>query len=272
MYSNQNSSNPGTPTSQNPSQNSESLSPLELNFGTPASNGTASSIATPANREQLPLERVPIPSPNVSNREPGNEAMQQQALSDSKMFTNGASQFRDGNNQIILTNTAVPVAKLDDNLPPAFVPVRHNSTDSSSGVSDSGRAKTDQSENTRTRTTDSAKVRHNIVERRYRENINSQVDVLRDSIVATMQVKDEQNGTSSSRLGADELKRLTKAAVIAAATQQIKRARSENDKLLDEHRTLQAQIKELEKQVKCGECPLMTLSIDMGLESSPQQA
>lgn len=76
----------------------------------------------------------------------------------------------------------------------------------------------------------------------------------------------------SSRLGADELKRLTKAAVIAAATQQIKRARSENDKLLDEHRDLQAQIKELEKLVKCGECPLMQLSVDMHLESPSQTA
>jgi len=157
------------------------------------------------------------------------------------------------------------VAESTDNQstsPSTAVPSRLDSVESTGETIDS---KT--SDPSRVRTTDSAKVRHNIVERRYRENINAQVDVLRDSIVATMQVKDEQNGTSSSRLGADELKRLTKAAVIAAATQQIKRARSENDKLLDEHRLLQAQIKELESMVKCGECPLMQLSVDMGLES-----
>ncbi|GAB7348422.1 hypothetical protein MBLNU459_g6848t1 [Dothideomycetes sp. NU459] len=116
-----------------------------------------------------------------------------------------------------------------------------------------------------------AKIRHNIVERRYRENINAQVDVLRDSIVATMQAKNDQSGSSSSFLGADELKRLTKAAVIAAATQQIKRARSDNEKLLEEHRALQAQIQQLEAQVKCGDCPLVQLTFDMGLENPVEQ-
>ncbi|KAI5205472.1 hypothetical protein E4T39_03089 [Aureobasidium subglaciale] len=123
---------------------------------------------------------------------------------------------------------------------------------------------------TRVRTTDSAKVRHNIVERRYRENINAQVDVLRDSIVATVHSKEEQQGGSASRLGADELKRLTKAAVIAAATKQIRRARTENERLLDEHRSLQAQIRELEGLVKCGDCPLMKLTVDLSLESPSQ--
>ncbi|KAH0280632.1 hypothetical protein KCU71_g17090, partial [Aureobasidium melanogenum] len=122
----------------------------------------------------------------------------------------------------------------------------------------------------RVRTTDSAKVRHNIVERRYRENINAQVDVLRESIVATVHSKEEQQGGSASRLGADELKRLTKAAVIAAATKQIRRARTENERLLDEHRALQAQIRELESLVKCGDCPLMKLTVDLSLESPTQ--
>ncbi|KAH0292572.1 hypothetical protein M436DRAFT_49867 [Aureobasidium namibiae CBS 147.97] len=122
----------------------------------------------------------------------------------------------------------------------------------------------------RVRTTDSAKVRHNIVERRYRENINAQVDVLRESIVATIHSKEEQQGGSASRLGADELKRLTKAAVIAAATKQIRRARTENERLLDEHRSLQAQIRELESLVKCGDCPLMKLTVDLSLESPTQ--
>lgn len=138
---------------------------------------------------------------------------------------------------------------------------RQSSTGSASEMSESGQTDGDKASSSRTRTTDQAKVRHNIVERRYRDNINAQVDVLRDSIVATMEAK-------SSRLGADELKRLTKAAVIAAATHQIKRARIENDKLLNENRELQAQIAELEKLVKCGECPLMQLSVDMHLNSS----
>lgn len=146
-----------------------------------------------------------------------------------------------------------------------------NVNDSKIAPYDDPQSHGEKSELPQPRATDSAKIRHNIVERRYRDNINAQVDVLRDSIVATMQVKDEQRGTSSSYLGADELKRLTKAAVIAAATQQIKRARSNNEKLLEEHRALQAQIQNLESQVKCGDCPLMQLTFDMGLENPTQQ-
>ncbi|THX05166.1 hypothetical protein D6D13_07296 [Aureobasidium pullulans] len=146
---------------------------------------------------------------------------------------------------------------------PSAVPIKSRQSSTDGSLDETSAA-------ARVRTTDSAKVRHNIVERRYRENINAQVDVLRESIVATVHSKEEQQGGSASRLGADELKRLTKAAVIAAATKQIRRARTENERLLDEHRSLQAQIRELESLVKCGDCPLMKLTVDLSLESPTQ--
>lgn len=276
------SSSPGTPTSQDlPSQPSASQSPLDLSYGSYSSTSPANA----SDRRSSALHQSPLvgvmTAPAVNNLLDGavqlRERSSQSSLREPEprsyspptATSNLSSNIWNSSDYAIPMPAPVqPAESLDTSIsPPVAVPVRHDSVDSNSEASDAGKAKREQSEAARTRTTDSAKVRHNIVERRYRENINAQVDVLRDSIVATMQVKDEQNGTSSSRLGADELKRLTKAAVIAAATQQIKRARSENDKLLDEHRLLQAQIRELEKQVKCGECPLMQLSVDMGLES-----
>lgn len=281
----ENSSVPGTPTSQN-TESQHSLSPLDSTFAT----GSSASPGDGAVREISAAQQQPIAAVSaVTSIRNGDLPNGQQTFQDFKTLPISHisnSYLWDGIDNTVQAPSVQPVNGLDSSLSPQepfvpvrqvqplsslessvsprenIAPVRHDSADSSSEVSDQGRAKADKAdapESTRTRTTDSAKVRHNIVERRYRENINAQVDVLRDSIVATMQVKDEQNGTSSSRLGADELKRLTKAAVIAAATQQIKRARTENEQLLDEHRALQSQIKELEKLVKCGDCPIMGL-------------
>ncbi|KAL1306939.1 hypothetical protein AAFC00_005579 [Neodothiora populina] len=260
-----------TPTSQNPdSQHSESLSPLELNFAT--SNNVSPASRGGSDIQQLPLDFDTTPASSTTGSHAPNRDSQNQKVSsyqtnqesDMSPPSQKTSQQWSDSNETLPVTAASRVAKASDAVTaPVTVPIRQGSAESGSEASD--HAKDDRPEPTRTRTTDSAKVRHNIVERRYRENINAQVDVLRDSIVATMEAK-------SSRLGADELKRLTKAAVIAAATQQIKRARTENDKLLDEHRLLQSQIKELESLVKCGECPLMQLSVDMGLESSAQTA
>ena len=267
---------PGTPSSQiSGSQLSDSLSPVDLKFANRNSTSPGSGDYQALTGQHLSLNGPSASTPSVTSLRDGKGQVSQSSMQ--QMFPDSSSPAFSQSTLQSFENTSpqnqgvaiTPTAGSSDKgiSPPVAVSMRHESADSSSETSDTGRSKAERPEPARTRTTDSAKVRHNIVERRYRENINAQVDVLRDSIVATMQVKDEQNGTSSSRLGADELKRLTKAAVIAAATQQIKRARSENDKLLDEHRILQAQIKDLEKRVKCGECPVMQLSVDMGLDS-----
>lgn len=261
---------PGTPASQQftTSNQSDSLSPLEIsNFTSPsqdqdlqyAPSGNASvhsdenSVAAfaAARQSYLDQQKPAMQMPDSADFSHGQKR-------DASFLDTAPSQNdtdRTGHKQ---QATAAPSTSS-----PSAVPIKSRQSSTDGSLDETSAA-------ARVRTTDSAKVRHNIVERRYRENINAQVDVLRESIVATVHSKEEQQGGSASRLGADELKRLTKAAVIAAATKQIRRARTENERLLDEHRSLQAQIRELESLVKCGDCPLMKLTVDLSLESPTQ--
>lgn len=264
---------PGTPTSQQftTSNQSDSLSPLEINNFTsptqdqdlqyapstnPSVHSDGSSLAAFSIRHSYPDEQKPstqmIDSSNLSHGQKRNSS-----FLDLEAPQIPAGHIGDQSQSLTTSSTSSPA-----------VPIK--SRQSSSAGSPEDASQPSDAAAARVRTTDSAKVRHNIVERRYRENINAQVDVLRESIVATVHSKEEQQGGSASRLGADELKRLTKAAVIAAATKQIRRARTENERLLDEHRALQAQIRELESLVKCGDCPLMKLTVDLSLESPTQ--
>ncbi|CAD0016356.1 unnamed protein product [Aureobasidium pullulans] len=243
-----------TPASQQftTSNQSDSLSPLEIsNFTSPsqdqdlqyAPSGSASvysdenSVAAfaAARQSYLDQQKPAMQMPDSADFSHGQKR-------DASFLDTAPSQNdtdRTGHKQ---QATAAPSTS------PSAVPIKSRQSSTDGSLDETSAA-------ARVRTTDSAKVRHNIVERRYRENINAQVDVLRESIVATVHSKEEQQGGSASRLGADELKRLTKAA---------------NERLLDEHRSLQAQIRELESLVKCGDCPLMKLTVDLSLESPTQ--
>ncbi|KAI4741004.1 hypothetical protein E4T50_08547 [Aureobasidium sp. EXF-12298] len=258
-----------TPTSQQfaTSNQSDSLSPLEINNFTSPTQDQDLQYA-PSTNASVHSDGSSIPAFSIRHSYPDQQKPSAQMI-DSSNLSHGqkrSSSFLD------FEAPQVPAEPVGDqptsSTSSPAVPIK--SRQSSSAGSPEEASQPSDAAAARVRTTDSAKVRHNIVERRYRENINAQVDVLRDSIVATVHSKEEQQGGSASRLGADELKRLTKAAVIAAATKQIRRARTENERLLDEHRALQAQIRELESLVKCGDCPLMKLTVDLSLESPTQ--
>ncbi|CAD0082851.1 unnamed protein product [Aureobasidium vineae] len=262
-----------TPTSQQfaTSAQSDSLSPLEINnFTSPTQDQDlqyAPSTNPSVHSDGSSLAAFSVRQSYLDQQKPSTQLLDPSDLSHGQKRNASFLDFetpqvpaeRNGDQQQSLTtpSTSSPAVAI-------------KSRQSSSAGSPEDASQTSDAAAARVRTTDSAKVRHNIVERRYRENINAQVDVLRESIVATVHSKEEQQGGSASRLGADELKRLTKAAVIAAATKQIRRARTENERLLDEHRSLQAQIRELESLVKCGDCPLMKLTVDLSLESPTQ--
>lgn len=110
----------------------------------------------------------------------------------------------------------------------------------------------------------SFRARHNIIERRYRENLNTQIESLRKSMIALSRQED-------TAYTAQGLRHLTKAAVIAAATDEIKRTEADNQRLLEENERMLAQIQELERHVLCGACPLMQLMSDMNLANGEQQ-
>jgi hypothetical protein len=265
---------PGTPTSQQfaASNQSDSLSPLEVNnFTSPTQDQDlqyASSANPPVRTDGNSVAPFPVRQSYLDQQKSSPQ------MADSDIPSHGQKRdasFLDSAAPQVLTehNSNQQQSLAPGSTSPLPVPTKTRQTSSTGSPEDACKT-SDAAAVTRVRTTDSAKVRHNIVERRYRENINAQVDVLRESIVATIHSKEDQQGGSISRLGADELKRLTKAAVIAAATKQIRRARTENERLLDEHRSLQAQIRELESLVKCGDCPLMKLTVDLSLESPTQ--
>lgn len=106
--------------------------------------------------------------------------------------------------------------------------------------------------------------RHNVVERRYRENLNSQIETLRKSMTALAR----QEGTHSldSAYSPAGIRNLTKTSVIAAATEQIKRAQTENERINQENNRLESQIADLEKLVMCHACPLLQMMGDVNLQ------
>jgi hypothetical protein len=255
----------GTPTSQHFAISNQSDSPLDLtNFASPIqdqafSPPTDASIQSEDNAVarqsyQLETQKSSLQMANSSHLYHGRKR-------DASFLDSEPSRATTQNARCQQDSKAAPSGST------SAIAIKSRQSSSDASPKDAPEASEINMAAARTRTTDSAKVRHNIVERRYRENINAQVDLLRESIVATVHSKEDQQGRPASLLGADELKRLTKAAVIAAATKHIRRARTENERLLDEHRSLQAQIQELESLVKCADCPLMKLTVDLSLEN-----
>lgn len=101
----------------------------------------------------------------------------------------------------------------------------------------------------RRRTSDSSppaspKSRHNIAEQRYRDNFNAEIERLRRCLSL---------GKEGFAHQADKLQGLSKATLVAAATQEITHAIAEKERLEQESRDLQGWIRETIS--KCDNCP-----------------
>ncbi|CAK4033840.1 Sterol regulatory element-binding 1 [Lecanosticta acicola] len=95
------------------------------------------------------------------------------------------------------------------------------------------------------------RVPHNLVERRYRDNLNNQIESLRLTLPS---LKDAQPGdlddTASPRMP-------SKAVIISTAATYINDMENERTRLLAANKALQEQVSSLQKLVRCDDCSIM---------------
>lgn len=82
-----------------------------------------------------------------------------------------------------------------------------------------------------------ARIRHNGVERKYRENLNTHIEALRDAI--TSDASPNSNSAGADDASSADAERMSKAAVVAAVTEQIKIETEENMRLAQETHALE---------------------------------
>jgi hypothetical protein len=96
------------------------------------------------------------------------------------------------------------------------------------------------------------RVPHNVVERRYRENLNGQIEALRSTIPPAL------NGCPGSRdIEEGAVKMPSKAEVISNAQSYIKALEAERMRLLAEVNGLKEQVRDLSSMVNCDDCSVI---------------
>ncbi len=93
---------------------------------------------------------------------------------------------------------------------------------------------------------------HHVVERRYRDNLNSTIDGLRSCIPSLAEQPEPMDLEDAA-----PAKLPSKASVIAAARDYIKELQNTENKLLSETDELRQQVDGLQKLVQCDNCPVM---------------
>ena len=108
---------------------------------------------------------------------------------------------------------------------------------------------------------------HNVIERRYRNHLNSQIEALRLAVPA---LKEEQNTQADVDDGIP-LRPPSKADIISTAATYIKELQDRNSDLLEYTRSLQGQVEGLQKLVKCDDCSILKYLTSLQLGGSPDQ-
>jgi hypothetical protein len=112
-----------------------------------------------------------------------------------------------------------------------------------------------------------SRVPHNQVEKKYRENVNAQLDALR-------RVVPSQNQTGFDGLDMEDLgsasaagRQPSKAAVLSSATAYIRQLEKDNARMLEEMDALKVQNRTLQSLVKCEDCSLMKYASSWRLDA-----
>jgi Helix-loop-helix DNA-binding domain len=100
------------------------------------------------------------------------------------------------------------------------------------------------------------RVPHNQVEKKYRENVNAQLEALRRVVPVSRQQLSGFDGFDMEDLGAGS-RQPSKAVVLSSATAYIKQLERESERMVEEIASLKAQNKTLQSLVKCDDCSLM---------------
>ncbi|KAK3614900.1 hypothetical protein LTR56_026935 [Elasticomyces elasticus] len=104
----------------------------------------------------------------------------------------------------------------------------------------------------------SRRLPHNLIERRYRDNLNHQIDILRDELptfkaVVTCNAADVEDTTVSPLAG----KWPSKAVVIAAAIQYIGLLEQQRGQAMSRNTLLCGQVAGLQRLVRCDDCAIV---------------
>jgi len=108
---------------------------------------------------------------------------------------------------------------------------------------------------------------HNLVERRYRNHLNGQIDALRLVVPSVREDVDEADVEDSSV----PLRPPSKADIICAGTAHIKALESEKARMLRHNAKLQEQVAGLQKLVKCDDCSILQYLSSLQLNITPDE-
>lgn len=99
------------------------------------------------------------------------------------------------------------------------------------------------------------RVPHNLVERRYRDNLNNQIEQLRLTLPS---LRDAQpSGCETEDIVTIGPRMPSKAVIISTAATYIKDLETERERLLDATKALQGQVSSLQKLVRCEDCSML---------------
>ncbi|KAJ9630751.1 hypothetical protein H2203_001275 [Taxawa tesnikishii (nom. ined.)] len=129
---------------------------------------------------------------------------------------------------------------------------------------------TDSSSSTSTAAKPSRRLPHTVVEKRYRENFNKQIETLRSTIppaasCLSTEIEDLGGPSSSSS------RSTTKAAVIAGAIEYMKHLRSRHEQIANMNAEFKAKVEALTKLVNCEDCSIMQYAVQSGILTSQGQ-
>lgn len=106
------------------------------------------------------------------------------------------------------------------------------------------------------------RVPHNLVERRYRDNLNNQIESLRLTLPS---LKDAQPCTDITLEDTSSPRMPSKAVIISTAATYIKDMENERTRLLAANKALQEQVCGLQKLVRCDDCNVLQYLNTMNL-------
>jgi len=116
-----------------------------------------------------------------------------------------------------------------------------------------------------------AKSSHSLVERKYRENLNSRISDLHRTLLATEGGGSDPDGTSPTGTSPTELSpKVKKGDVLSDAMKYVKQAEVQKRNMSDEIQFLRSRVRMLEKLVKCEDCSLLNQLVNLQMQAQPR--
>ncbi|KAL1306937.1 hypothetical protein AAFC00_005578 [Neodothiora populina] len=105
---------------------------------------------------------------------------------------------------------------------------------------------------------------HHVIERRYRENLNSQIESLRAAVPSTSACLTLDMEDIGNANGGSAIRPLSKAAVIAHAAEYMRQLAAQNEEVERMNRELRVTVEALRRLVNCEDCGVVQQIVDAG--------